>query len=181
MKNIRAIDVANFFVNLALQLEDDSMTNLKLNKLLYFAQGASFARFGEPLFSDDLEAWKYGPVAPEVYNVFKVCGRNQIEDVLDENYSDDIFPGDVYDLLLDVYREYGKFSASYLVELSHQQGGPWDHQQAGGIIPKEEMKAYFTMHPICQKTNKLNKRDFVGYRDADGFLVLPKEYKEDGE
>lgn len=53
-------DVANFFVYVANQNEDDQMTNLKLNKLLYFAQGAFLSRTGRPLFSAEMEAWPLG-------------------------------------------------------------------------------------------------------------------------
>jgi uncharacterized phage-associated protein len=56
-------DVAAFFVQMANLSADDQMTNLKLNKLLYYAQGASLARTGNTLFNDSIEAWPYGPVS----------------------------------------------------------------------------------------------------------------------
>ena len=61
-------DVADFFVQLANQSEDDQITNLKLNKLLYYAQGAFLARTGHPLFHNTMEAWPLGPVIPDVYH-----------------------------------------------------------------------------------------------------------------
>ena len=71
-------DVADFFVYLANQLEDDQISNLKLNKLLYYAQGTHLARTGKPLFENAIEAWQYGPVVPEVYQKYKACGKNPI-------------------------------------------------------------------------------------------------------
>ena len=71
-------DVAEFFIQVANQSEDDQMTNLKLNKLLYYAQGAYLARTGKPLFENRIEAWDLGPVVPEVYHKYKVCGKNPI-------------------------------------------------------------------------------------------------------
>ena len=46
---VRAIDVANFFID-RMKDTDDPMTNARLNKFLYFAQGHSLARLGTPLF-----------------------------------------------------------------------------------------------------------------------------------
>ena len=57
-------DIANFFVDLANKTDDDYITNLKLNKLLYFAQGVSLARTDKTLFEESIEAWKLGTVIP---------------------------------------------------------------------------------------------------------------------
>lgn len=46
----------------------EKLTNLKLQKLLYYQQGFHLAVFGIPLFNEDVEAWMYGPVVPDVYN-----------------------------------------------------------------------------------------------------------------
>ena len=60
---VHAIDVARFFINIANTIPTyDLMTNLRVNKLLYFAQGECLRRLGYPLFDDDIEAWTYGPV-----------------------------------------------------------------------------------------------------------------------
>ena len=42
------------------------VSNLKLQKLLYYVQGFHLAVFGEPLFEEEIEAWMYGPVVPSV-------------------------------------------------------------------------------------------------------------------
>ena len=47
------------------------VTNLKLQKTLYYVQGYYLARFGKPLFADEIVNWAYGPVVPEAY--FKFC------------------------------------------------------------------------------------------------------------
>ena len=62
---MRALDVANYFI--ANYGGGTEMTNLKLNKLVYFAQAVSLKQYGVPLFSDEIQAWSYGPVEPEVY------------------------------------------------------------------------------------------------------------------
>ena len=49
----------------------DDLTNMKLNKLLYFAQGYYLKKYGRPLFDNAIEAWEHGPVVPEVYSAYK--------------------------------------------------------------------------------------------------------------
>lgn len=52
----KAIDIAKWFIN---EIHPEP---LKLQKLLYLAQGYSYAFYDEPLFADDMEAWVHGPV-----------------------------------------------------------------------------------------------------------------------
>lgn len=55
------------------------MSNMKLQKMLYYQQGYHLAAFGTPLFDEDIEAWMYGPVVPCVYDHFKKFGAGGIE------------------------------------------------------------------------------------------------------
>lgn len=56
--------------SLILRLKQDT-SNLVLQKLLYFIQAASLHYLQQPAFTDDIEAWQYGPVVPEAYREFK--------------------------------------------------------------------------------------------------------------
>lgn len=51
---------------------------LKLQKLLYLAQGYSFAFYDRPLFYNEIEGWVHGPVVPDVYNIYKDYKYNPI-------------------------------------------------------------------------------------------------------
>ena len=142
-------DVADFFVQLANQSEDDQITNLKLNKLLYYAQGAFLARTGHPLFHNTMEAWPLGPVIPDVYHKYKVCGKNPIasaESSLDRSK----FSCDELEVLLDVMREFGQYTGSALVSFTHKPGTPWSNAIAAGdeSLYLTYMKDYFTAHPV---------------------------------
>ena len=66
-----AIDIANFFIDITQSKEEGYLSDLKVNKLLYFAQAWSLVRLGRPLFDESIEAWPLGPVVPNVYNAFK--------------------------------------------------------------------------------------------------------------
>lgn len=143
MANVR--DVAHFFIDLAQHQSanetGDLMTNLRLQKLLYFAQGWHLARFAKPLFDAPLAAWRYGPVVPEIYQMYKRNGAMGIDEP--SEVPADAFTNDEYDLLLDVAREYGAYSTQALVELSHAPKAPWSHTEQFAEIPKNEIQAYF--------------------------------------
>jgi uncharacterized phage-associated protein len=59
-------DVADYFINLNLGDDEGDVSNMKLQKLLYFAQGRFLAQNGIPLFDNPIEAWNHGPVVREV-------------------------------------------------------------------------------------------------------------------
>lgn len=141
-------DVADFFVRIANQSEDDQMTNLKLNKMLYFAQGAYLARTGRPLFDNQIEAWTFGPVVPEIYRKYKICGKNAISS--EEDIDRSLFSEDEFETLLDVMREYGRYTGAALVSLSHKPGTPWKDAFTRGdeVIRRDDIQAYFTAHPV---------------------------------
>ena len=65
------IQVANWLIEKANNTENgDFITNLKLQKLLYYLQGYYLAVFEKPLFDVEIEAWQYGPVVPNAYYEF---------------------------------------------------------------------------------------------------------------
>ncbi|MFK5281891.1 Panacea domain-containing protein, partial [Lacticaseibacillus paracasei] len=67
---ITAMNAARYFLSKQDQEEPD-ISNLKLLKLLYYAQGTCLALLDRPLFSETIEAWRHGPVVPSVYQAFK--------------------------------------------------------------------------------------------------------------
>lgn len=179
---LNVFTVADFFVDFANQCDDDSMTNLKLNKLLYYAQGHYAALTGRKLFNDDIEAWDFGPVVPSVYHKYKICGRNRIADY-DISVPDDCFTDEQYSILLDVAREYAKFAGSYLVEKTHQFGTPWKNHWSEDkrniVIPIDEIKSYFsksekiiTFDEILENAQIPLKK---GHRNPEGVLVFPED------
>ena len=175
----KAIDVANFFVDMANCDPDDCMTNLRVNKLLYFAQAWSLVRLGRPLFDEDIQAWTYGPVVPSVYQAFKACGRERIQSVFGD-YSADVFSGDELSLLLDVLNEYGKYTSPALVGITHKEGSPWREvftPNANRVIGQEALRDYFRQEtPLPAFDAAISEEgDYAGYRDADGYLVLPAD------
>lgn len=141
-----ASGVAKYFIWKASN-EGKSITNKKLQKLLYYAQGWYLAVKNRPLFKEDIQAWVHGPAIPSVYEQYKQFGYEGINILVDTK---EILPLMKDDLLNEVWKVYGKFDAEYLEMLTHNET-PWQKAREGldagdastNIIPKEEMKEYF--------------------------------------
>lgn len=107
----------------ASDLDDDLMTHLKLQKLVYFAQGASLHYVGEPLFHEPLEAWKHGPVCPPLYKTYKVFGRFPIPVTVSLEQARTRFTETQLDVLDTAVMLFGGYSAASLRQMSHQDEG----------------------------------------------------------
>ena len=123
---MRSIDVANAFVRDFGR--DMQLTNLKLNKLVYFVQVESLRTRGVPAFDDAIQAWEYGPVEPAVYRAFSRYGRRPVTEPTRAPERDAAIDG----LIGSVARTYGRLSAFDLVSLSHRDGGAWRNRYVPG-------------------------------------------------
>ena len=142
-KTITPIDVVKLF----LKLQDfdtdcgDVITNLKAQKLIYYAQGIYMAKTGEPLFEDDFEAWQHGPVIPGLYRELKEFKNCQIQ--LEHNdESIDKFSDGQLNILISVYKTYGRYSAWALRDMTHGES-PWKDTLINEVISKAKIKSYF--------------------------------------
>ena len=176
----RAIDVANFFIDVINGSEDDNVTNLKLQKLLYFSQGLFLRKTGKPLFPAQIKAWKHGPVVPEVYHTFKQYEGTPIL-TPSVAYSYESFTSDEKNILFDTLLIYGKYTGNALVNMTHAPNTPWSQvyqQNSSGkaIISNEIIKEYFDGQPqpldfdaIIARipiVDKLPKEDYDPEEDA---------------
>ena len=134
-----AQSIAQYFLSLVDEDAGDSISNLKLQKLLYYAQGFYLVLYDRPLFPEAIKAWEHGPVVPQIYHEYKERGAGAIpvETVDLENYS-----SEVQELLGEVYSVYGQFSASKLRDMTHQEP-PWKNTPQNGVISHKLMKEFF--------------------------------------
>ena len=126
MKTYTAKQIAEFFLALSCPEAGDNISNLKLQKLCYYAQAIiAVVRVepSKPLFSESIEAWQHGPVVPDLYHEYKDYGNEGIScDDLDFNI-DDIEARDQA-VLTDVFNHFGQFSAWKLRDMTHEES-PW--------------------------------------------------------
>lgn len=144
--------IADYF--LALFNNDEAgelISNLKLQKLVYYAQALCLAKHDEPLFENEIEAWAYGYVIPELYQEFKQYGANAIPPPVDFDFS--VYSDAVREILDEVYLNYGQYSAWRLSQITHEEP-LWNKYKMGEnkcIVPKDEIKQYFKTKMISDK------------------------------
>ncbi|HTB93927.1 MAG TPA: type II toxin-antitoxin system antitoxin SocA domain-containing protein [Candidatus Sulfotelmatobacter sp.] len=122
------------------------ITNLKLQKLLYYAQAWHLVFFsGEPFFDDSIEAWVHGPVIPPIFRQYKEFRWKTITDV------SVVLSQEIRTHLDLVWKAYGKFDASQLERLTHSEQ-PWKEVRgelpidasSHRIIPFSLMRKYYS-------------------------------------
>jgi uncharacterized phage-associated protein len=140
--------------------QEYELTNLRLNKLLYFIHGWALTRRLDGLVRNHFEAWKLGPVIKPVFDTFKVFGDKRIQGLAEHlDYAsgqkrpvsfDEITGADA-EIITSVFESYARYKTGELVALSHEEGGPWhvvytawaNDNRLSPRIPNELIRAYF--------------------------------------
>lgn len=146
---LTAQDVANYLLAFSNET-GDAITNLKLQKMLYYVQAWYLANHNEPLFSEDFEAWIHGPVIPSLYHQYKVFGGSPIESDLKEVDLKNNIDSEKLNFIkevIEVYMPYG----GYKLELMTHNEQPWieargqlePDQHCSEIIEKESMRIFY--------------------------------------
>ncbi len=142
----RAGNVAKYLIYLASQdfvgdnKEREGITNLKLQKVLYFAQAYYLAKFGKPLFGENIEAWGLGPVVPTVYHQYKSYRNKPIINEKDESSLTDKDK----ETIQKVWSLFGGYSARRLVDITHVHT-PWQDASTtpSKVISHKALKEYY--------------------------------------
>ncbi len=151
----QAIDIARYLLWLAQsEAEPEVVTPMRLQKLLYYAQGWSIAVRGEPLFEGQIQAWTHGPVVREVYAVFADYGDREIPP--HEARDSGAFDCDHAEFVAWVWDEYKRFSASELRRKTHNES-PWiDARQ--GLQPEDRGNREVTVESMRRFFSTLHER-----------------------
>lgn len=138
-----ALNVAEWFLSRNKIIEEDCggepITNMKLQKLLYYAQGLYLAKFNKPLFNDDIENWTHGPVVASIYDEYKI---NKNMGIVNFNPPIENFTDDEEEILKFTLEEFGQFSASKLRNMTHEET-PWKSTKRNDVIPQNIIAEYF--------------------------------------
>jgi len=119
---ISVLKVASYLTERYLRVYGQKMDEMKLHKLLYFTQKECIIQLGEPMFEEEMRAWKYGPVVPCVRQAYK---NDELHEKLTEE--DEKRYQAVFDALFEMYA--GKSSWS-LVTHSHCEKS-WKRARVG--------------------------------------------------
>ena len=170
-----ARDIAEYFLSQADPMVGDIISNLKLQKLVYYAQGFYLATFDKPLFDDAIEAWDHGPVVANLYPVYSYAGRGHINPA--SSYPIIEFDEESSSILGYVYQLLGKCSALKLKNMSHRDA-PWQNAYDKGaktIIPHQDMRKYFKTLIQSSPDIPADALEIVGHLNEDGTYVIPRD------
>lgn len=153
IQHINAKDISKFFVSKT-NIHGDYITNLKLQKLLYYAQAWNLVKNKKELFLEDFEAWIHGPVIPSIYKEFKKFKYKPITLDLGDKFIHNLknrLDNKTFILLEKVFEKYSPISAFTLELMTHKEE-PWFKARNGiafdensnNIISKELIKKYFS-------------------------------------
>ncbi len=132
-----ALDVASYFLLKAEEEGQELLSNLKLQKLVYFAQGLHLAVHGTSIFRDQIKAWDYGPVVPSLYGTFKHYGAGGIP--VDPSFDPATIGEKTRQFLEEVLSVFGQFSAVRLMEFTHDDQC-WKDAYPNGVITNDSMR-----------------------------------------
>jgi uncharacterized phage-associated protein len=140
--------------NVILRYANDAgkkLTPMQLIKLVYLANAWSLALLGRALITDDVQAWQYGPVIPNVYRAFNRFGSAPITDYAKQLFTDLEYPADLdqdeQKVVHAVVNSYGHMHAFQLSAKMHEPGTPWTktYNEKGpySVIPTSLIKEHF--------------------------------------
>ena len=145
---LTCFDVADYFLASMDEESGELISNLKLQKLVYYSQGVHLALYGEPLFGEQIIAWKHGPVVPELYRKYSESGSGPVPCVDGINLDKyDIRAREVLDEVAEVY---GQFSAWKLRNMTHEEA-PWKDTPLNEEITWQKLEDFFKTQLITNE------------------------------
>lgn len=183
---MKAMTIARFMLALTRDAGWEKMDQLKLNKLLYLAQGRALAQTGKPLFDDPIVAFKNGPVVMEVEEHYRgTRGGIDSKDSLDDIAVDD----ERASIIIDVLSDYKDKTAIGLTRLVHKPDNPWANAYAQGnctTIKRDAIKDFYSEQ--CKNKPSLSSliEQMAGVEipveiNEAGHIVLPASERENDE
>ena len=137
----RALDIACYIITYCVE-HGHPISNLQLQKILYYIQLYYLKETGFPAFRDSIEAWQFGPVVPNVYYRFSGNGAMPITSTFNTEHINAIDKNN-FDPIID---EKSVLPPWDLVAETHHEGGAWERNYRGpdikNIIPLGDIEAY---------------------------------------
>lgn len=146
----KILNVAEYIFREYYRVTGELIDEMKLQKLLYFSQRETLAILNKPLFNEEFEGWKYGPISREIRTVFTEDGMNaETEDIKsDSKY-----------IINNVILEYGALASWKLSELSHKEVS-WLNSRRG-LKEGENGNRKIKLEDIKEEAKKVRPYDYV--------------------
>ncbi len=135
---------------------DEGFDLLQLIKLCYLSYGWYLTYHDEILFRENIEAWRYGPVIPELYYALKHKDSSLSSNCLEglANDKDANFSDDMKELVNAVVNHYKKYKGVELSALTHKRGSPWHKTYKGEKLPRRAIPESVIKNHFCELKDK---------------------------
>ena len=185
---LKALDVAKYMLSLTDEKSGNTISDLALQKLLYYAQGYYIACFNKPLFKEDIEAWEHGPVVRDVYKEYKKYDYKPIPkyEITEEGKKQ--FDEKQKNVIEFVFDNMSGYSAKQLEYKTHRER-PWletySKDKKNKIITYDKLKNFFEKKKDTKDCLLLIHADKIfkngGKRikiSYENFLKAPQSYRD---
>lgn len=159
------LDIARYVINYANE-KGTPISNIKLQKILYYIQAKFLVEENEKCFEEDVVNWTYGPVIEKAYNEFRtyghriICKQDKYQEIefdeksrsiqiLEKNFDESKINNKDRLLIQEVIDKYISFEPFKLVKKTHEEN-PWKDTRQNEIITVESIKKYY-----CENKEKL--------------------------
>lgn len=137
-------EVAKYFLDRASE-KGLKLTPMQLLKLVYIAHGWMLGLYSKPLIHEDVEAWEYGPVIPELYHAIKYFRHMPVQEI--PGVDTVSLEADESDLVDQVLELYGEKNGIYLSTITHQEDTPWyktwNRDGKNGVISNDIIESHY--------------------------------------
>jgi uncharacterized phage-associated protein len=149
---LTCFDVTDYFLSLVNKESGATISNFKLQKLIYYAQGYHLALFDEPLFDERIEAQENGPAIAALLEKYLPYKSNPIDAPVNMDFSK--YSENVKEMLGAIFREYGRFTPGQLRDMTHGEL-PWINgfNRADKTISNSDLKQYFKTQIVRNRIN----------------------------
>jgi uncharacterized phage-associated protein len=138
--------IANRLLELA-RAAGDTLTPMQLIKLVFMCHGWMLGLYGRPLIREEVQAWRYGPVIPELYQHVRRYRSGPVTAMLPHHHGRRHLHPLEDDLIQQVYRLYGGLDGVTLSKMTHEAGSPWDQTWQPGapnlVISNDLIENYY--------------------------------------
>jgi len=149
---LTCFDITDYLLSLVNKESGATISNFKLQKLVYYAQGYHLALFEELLFDEPIEAQENGPAIAALLAKYLPCKSNPI----DAPASIDLtkYSENIREMLGAIYREYGSFTPGQLRDMAREEL-PWINgfNREDKIISNADLKQYFKTQVVRNRIN----------------------------
>lgn len=138
-------DIAKYFLELA-KKEGQGIDPMKLLKLTYIAHGWHLGITGKPLFDNQVQAWKYGSVIPDLYQAVRMFGKNNVDPFLISISAKNPITEEYKEFLMKIWNKYKNLSGLQLSALTHEEDSPWSQVWDGShdaVIENSVIEKYY--------------------------------------